>query len=114
MKIAVIGVLGLLVVSVWSVFFVLVLQEPVPIFESRQASSVIRTSDSLQRSFVRFEQSESNPEPSEIINEEEQVNEEILSFEELASSNRNQEILYDFEKKSPVSVDDLLAALGIE
>lgn len=114
MKIVSLVFSGLITISVWASFFVLI-QEPTPTFESNDLQGVSRLGFELHSSLHRLEQASTEqtevPEdsPTTISNDDDKP-----SLEEMASSNQNQEILYEFERSNPVSVDDLLAALGIQ
>ncbi|SDB94288.1 hypothetical protein SAMN05421734_10349 [Pelagirhabdus alkalitolerans] len=129
MKIVSIISMVALTLSVWGLFFAITIVDQSPseyevnagLDEDRMAERE-RDANDYQPVVLDEENSDDNDvseavsenSDEEIEEDEPVVDEEVsLSVEERASSPYN-DILYDFERSNPVSIDELLSALDIE
>lgn len=111
--------MAVLTISVWALFFTVFFlnDEPVyPVASSPQTVSALKTEASA--TLKRFEAVEKVSEEQEnqyaVVEEKPQAVQqpEAETLEERASSPYN-DILYDFERDDPISIDELLFNLGI-
>lgn len=96
MKLAVLVSVGAMTIGIWSFVFYLLGQEPTMLISQVERSMLNEINE--RDSFIQ------------LFNEDDQS----IQLDESVSVNKNQEILYAFEQSNPVSIKELLAALGIE
>lgn len=96
MKLAALVTIGAITIGIWTSVFYLLGQDPSLLISQFERSMLneINERDSFIQVFSDGDQS--------------------IQLDEIASVNKNQEILYAFEQSNPVSIEEILAALGIE
>ncbi|WP_440896111.1 hypothetical protein ACS127_16505 [Amphibacillus sp. Q70] len=125
MRIVSIFSIGLLSLSVWGLFFAVFLldDEPnteaelyveEPIEEEQEEDNLVATSETQfdEENIENNEIVEEVEELAEIIEQEDTEPERVPETLEEKASSRFNDILYDFEKDHPVSVDDLLSLIN--
>lgn len=101
--------------TIWGAFGAIYVTQQTPTFSFREVEALsVPTYTEYIASIKRFEIVEQPviDEPTNDVTNEETTNETPDNIYEQASSPTN-DILYSFEKDQPVSVDQLLIALGI-
>jgi|GEM_PF-5427064 len=109
--------IGIFSLSIWTLFFAIFNQSNEPEFqvETSAVEEMDTSNEEAEEKKVEDEQENVDSGPLEEESEITQVVEveEIPESLEARASSRYNDILYDFEKDNPISVDDLLQVLAL-